>query len=74
MKKKKNLIYDLVRLIKLDGIGPVDNRPSTNKLHHFVKKKWKKCDIWHMTRDTWHMTRDMWHVVGGEHFLKISAP
>ena len=23
----------------LDGIGSVDNRPSTNKLHNFVKKK-----------------------------------
>ena len=23
---------------KLDGVGPVDNRPSTNKLHHFVQK------------------------------------
>ena len=22
---------------KLDGVGPVDNRPSTNKLHHFVR-------------------------------------
>ena len=22
---------------KLDGVGPVDNRPSTDKLHHFVK-------------------------------------
>ena len=22
--------------IKLDGVGPVDNRPSTDKLHHFV--------------------------------------
>ena len=21
---------------ELDGVGPVDNRPSTNKLHHFV--------------------------------------
>ena len=21
---------------KLDGVGPVDNRPSINKLHHFV--------------------------------------
>ena len=31
---------------KLDGVGPVDNRPSTNKLQHFVKKKEKKvtCD------------------------------
>ena len=21
---------------KLDGVGPVNNRPSTDKLHHFV--------------------------------------
>ena len=27
------------QLRKLDGVGPVDNRPSTDKLHHFVKKK-----------------------------------
>ena len=27
---------------KLDGVGPLDNRPSTNKLHHFVQKKEKK--------------------------------
>ena len=24
---------------KLDGVGPVDNRPSTNKHHNFVQKK-----------------------------------
>ena len=24
---------------KLDGVGPVDNRPSPAKLHHFVRKK-----------------------------------
>ena len=24
---------------KLDGVGPVDNRPSTDKLHHFLQKK-----------------------------------
>ena len=24
---------------KLEGVGPVDNRPSTDKLHHFVWKK-----------------------------------
>ena len=24
---------------KLDGVGPVDNRPSTDKLHNFVQKK-----------------------------------
>ena len=26
-------------LLKLDRVGPVDNRPSTDKLHHFVQKK-----------------------------------
>ena len=26
-------------IIKLDGVGPVDNSPSTDKLHHFVQKK-----------------------------------
>ena len=25
-------------VIKLDSIGHVDNRPSTNQLHHYVKK------------------------------------
>ena len=68
--------------MELDGVGPVDNRPSTDKLHQIVKKKEKKkkwhvtCDTWHghMTRDTWHMTCDMWQVGGHEHSLKISAP
>ena len=66
---------------KPDGVGPVDNRPSTDKLHLFVpKKKWHMtCDTWHVhvTCDMWHVTRDMWHVTrlgGGEHSLKISAP
>ena len=27
---------------KLDGVGPVDNRPSTDKLQQFVKKNKKK--------------------------------
>ena len=27
---------------KLDGVGPFDNRPSTDKLHHFVQKKERK--------------------------------
>ena len=62
-------------LSKLDGVGPVDNRPSTDKFHHFVpKKKKKKRDMWHVTCDMWHVTRDTWHVWGGEHSLKISAP
>ena len=38
---------------KLDGVGPVDNRPSTDELHYFVKKK-----MGHVTRDTGHMTHD----------------
>ena len=31
--------------VKLDGVGPVDNRPSTYKLHHVVKKKEVICDM-----------------------------
>ena len=30
---------------KQDEVGPVYNRPSTDKLHHIVKKKKKKKDI-----------------------------
>ena len=64
---------------KLDGIGPVDNRPSTDKLHRFVKKKncdqWHMtCDMWHTTCDTQHATHNMRHVVGGEHSLKFQLP
>ena len=48
--------------LKLDGVGPVVIRPSTNKLHHFV---WKKVtfDMWHVTCDMSHMTFDTWHVI-----------
>ena len=28
-----------VIVIQLDWVGPVDNRPSTDKLHNFVGKK-----------------------------------
>ena len=31
-------IYTLL-MSKLDGVGPVDNRPFTDKLHNFVPKK-----------------------------------
>ena len=57
--------------IKLDGVGPVDNRPSTNSLHHFIIliflfflcETWQvKHDMWLVTCDTWHVKRDMWHV------------
>ena len=34
--------------VKLDGVGPVHNRPSTDKFHHFVKKNLnQKNDVWH---------------------------
>ena len=29
-----------VQPLKLDGVWPVDNRPSTNYPYHFVKEKW----------------------------------
>ena len=32
-------IYKFQIFSKLDGVGPVDNRPSTDKFHHFVRKK-----------------------------------
>ena len=35
---------------KLDGVGPVDNRPSTATLHHFVRKKKEKKKL-HVTRE-----------------------
>ena len=37
--------YRLLRhsIFKLDGVGPVDNRPSTDKLHHFSKKNGFYC-------------------------------
>ena len=31
-----------IHVIKLDGVGPVDNRPSADKLHHFFNKRKKK--------------------------------
>ena len=37
-------VPDLNSIYKLDGVSPVDNRPSTVKLHHIVKKK-KNCDM-----------------------------
>ena len=50
---------------KVDGEGPVDNRPSTDKLHLFVGKEEEKnptCNTWDVTRDMWHVTHEMWHV------------
>ena len=54
MKNNKKNIYMFEN--KLDVVGPVDNRPSTDKLHHFVRKKEEdknmtcdKCDVTHDT-------------------------
>ena len=59
-------VLNVTGLVKiLDGVGPVDIIPSTDKLHHFVKKQKLK----HVTHDTYHVEGG-----GGEHSLKISAP
>ena len=34
---------------KLDGVGLIDNRPSTDKLHHFVRKTKQKKNITNYT-------------------------
>ena len=37
---------------KLDGVGPVDNTPSTDYLNHFVRQKNKNtCVTQHLTYD-----------------------
>ena len=42
----KNAGIFIEQHIILDRVGPVDNRPSTDKLYHFVRKKIKiKCDM-----------------------------
>ena len=65
-------------LDKLDGVGPIKNRPSIDELNHFLWKNAQKTHVthgmWHVTRDMWHVTGDMWHVVWGEHSIKMSAP
>ena len=71
-----HVFSDIYLQLKLDGVGPVDNRPSTDKLNHFVRKKHKKhvtCDTWHVTCDTWHVTLGTWHVtcLGGWTFSHI---
>ena len=41
----------LVSTNKLDGVGPLDNRPSTDYNHHFVKKKSRIGEIKHLSTD-----------------------
>ena len=67
------------RVLKLYGVGPVDNKPSTNKLHNFVIiiifSSSSNCDMWHVICDMWHMKCDMWHMkcdmLGGVSFLTL---
>ena len=63
-------------VIKLDRVGPVDNRPSTDELHNFFQKKCerKKCDAWHVTHGMWHVIYDMGHVVGVIILSKLLLP
>ena len=49
IRKTEFFFNSLLIRIKLDGVGPVGNRPSTNLLHHFVNScllKKKKIHIW----------------------------
>ena len=69
--RKLNLVQNIVsitisttNLLKLDGVRPVDRRPSTNKLHNFVKKEEERKKVLHVTCDTWHVTCDRWHRKG----------
>ena len=68
--------------LELDGVSPVDNRPSINLLHHEEKKitiilithdMWfdVTCDPQYVTCVLWHVTYDIWQVGGGEPSLKI---
>ena len=67
------------RVLKLYGVGPVDNKPSTNKLHNFVIiiifSSSSNCDMWHVICDMWHMKCDMWlmkcDMLGGVSFLTL---
>ena len=70
---KKNKKLNQMKLLlkkKLDGIGPLDNRPSssTDKLCHFLKRRRKKTmwqvtgDALQVTRDTWQVTCDLWYM------------
>ena len=36
-KNTKHSILKCEKFNKLDGVGPVDNRPSTDQLNHFVR-------------------------------------
>ena len=45
----------MIVAVKIDGVSPVDNRPSVNYLNKFLKKKY--IYILHMTHDTQHVVK-----------------
>ena len=45
--KSLQMVYNIYS--KQDGVGPVDYRPSNEKLHHFVFKENVTCYTWHVT-------------------------
>ena len=58
--------------LKLDRVGSVDKRPSTDNLQHFVTHFfYVTLGMWHVIHDTWHETHHMWYVDGGEHSLTV---
>ena len=69
LRMTKVNMYKLIRLNELDGIGHVDNRPSTDYLHHFVKQT----KTLHLTPDLWYVTHDKWWG-GANILLKFQLP
>ena len=52
---------EVLNIIKVDGVGPPDNRPSTDNLNHFVKKNGLvTCDTWQVTCDMWNIAVTAW--------------
>ena len=55
--------WEFTKIRYWTGVGPVDSRPSIDKLHHFFPKlEKKKYDIGQKTSDMWHVICDIWHV------------
>ena len=69
--------FDLHSLfVTLEGVGPADNRSSTNLLQGLEKKmKNVTPDNWHVIPVTWHLTCETWNVTngGGWTFSQITA-
>ena len=61
-RRDSSSVGKILTPLKLDGVGPVDNRPSTDYLDHFVRKIREKNIMWQLKRDTWQVACDMWHI------------